>query len=101
LLVQGPILQCNLFLTAKKEKNEMFAFDLIFLNGEDLRALPLIDRKARLKQGCAGNRLLCCTSITSMRISISSSRRSANSTWRAFVANFTLKNPNLMGPAPL
>ena len=79
----------------------MFAFDLIFLNGEDLRALPLIDRKARLKQGCAGNRLLCCTSITSMRISISSSRRSANSTWRAFVANFTLKNPNLMGPAPL
>src|SRR5436190_7136388 len=26
-----------------------FAFDLLFLNGEDLRALPLIERKARLK----------------------------------------------------
>src|SRR5215469_7150608 len=28
----------------------LFAFDLLFLNGEDLRALPLIERKARLKR---------------------------------------------------
>jgi len=28
----------------------LFAFDLLFLNGEDLRALPLIERKARLKK---------------------------------------------------
>ena len=28
----------------------MYAFDLLFLNGEDLRALPLIERKARLKR---------------------------------------------------
>jgi bifunctional non-homologous end joining protein LigD len=27
-----------------------FAFDLLFLNGEDLRALPLTERKARLKK---------------------------------------------------
>jgi bifunctional non-homologous end joining protein LigD len=27
-----------------------FAFDLLFLNGEDLRGLPLIERKARLKK---------------------------------------------------
>jgi hypothetical protein len=27
-----------------------FAFDLLFLNGEDLQELPLIERKARLKQ---------------------------------------------------
>src|SRR3989442_3047174 len=27
-----------------------FAFDLLFLNGEDLRWLPLIERKARLKK---------------------------------------------------
>src|SRR5437867_1800220 len=26
-----------------------FAFDLLFLNGQDLRELPLVDRKARLK----------------------------------------------------
>ena len=26
-----------------------FAFDLLFLNGEDLRGLPLIERKMRLK----------------------------------------------------
>jgi bifunctional non-homologous end joining protein LigD len=28
----------------------LFAFDLLFLNGEDLRGLPLIERKARLKK---------------------------------------------------
>jgi bifunctional non-homologous end joining protein LigD len=28
----------------------LFAFDLLLLNGEDLRALPLIERKARLKR---------------------------------------------------
>jgi bifunctional non-homologous end joining protein LigD len=28
----------------------LFVFDLLFLNGEDLRALPLIERKARLKK---------------------------------------------------
>src|SRR5262249_37584232 len=27
-----------------------FVFDLLFLNGEDLRTLPLIERKARLKK---------------------------------------------------
>jgi bifunctional non-homologous end joining protein LigD len=27
-----------------------FAFDLLFLNGEDLRGLPLIERKAQLKR---------------------------------------------------
>jgi bifunctional non-homologous end joining protein LigD len=27
-----------------------FAFDVLFVNGEDLRALPLIERKARLKK---------------------------------------------------
>src|SRR2546427_12579683 len=28
----------------------LFAFDLLFLNGEDLRTVPLIERKARLKR---------------------------------------------------
>ena len=27
-----------------------FAFDMLFVNGKDLRELPLIERKARLKQ---------------------------------------------------
>ena len=27
-----------------------FAFDLLFLNGRDLRTLPLMERKARLKK---------------------------------------------------
>jgi len=33
-----------------------FAFDLLFLNGEDLRELPLIERKARLKRLLRRNR---------------------------------------------
>ncbi|HQS15907.1 DNA ligase D [Reyranella sp.] len=34
----------------QSEKLIFFAFDLLFLEGEDLRALPLSERKARLKQ---------------------------------------------------
>jgi len=29
------------------------AFDLLWLNGEDLRPLPLMERKARLRQSTA------------------------------------------------
>ncbi|MGY3108070.1 ATP-dependent DNA ligase [Bradyrhizobium sp. LM3.4] len=32
------------------------AFDLLFLNGRDLRKLPLIQRKAELKKTCAQGR---------------------------------------------
>ena len=32
-----------------REPMTYFAFDLLFLNGDDLRALPLIERKRRLK----------------------------------------------------
>jgi ATP-dependent DNA ligase len=38
---------------AVRERGELvsyFVFDLLFLNGRDLRALPLIERKARLKK---------------------------------------------------
>jgi ATP-dependent DNA ligase len=31
----------------------MVAFDLLYLNGHDLRKLPLIERKARLKKTLA------------------------------------------------
>src|SRR5262249_36735958 len=37
-------------LLFRRRECVFFAFDLLFLNGDDLRALPLIDRKARLKQ---------------------------------------------------
>ena len=37
-------------LLFRRRECVFFAFDLLFLNGEDLRALPLIERKARLKQ---------------------------------------------------
>jgi len=37
-------------LLFRRKECVLFAFDLLFLNGEDLRALPLIERKARLKK---------------------------------------------------
>ena len=38
----------------KSEDLIFFAFDLLFADGEDLRPLPLVDRKARLKELLAG-----------------------------------------------
>ena len=37
-------------LLFRKQECVFFAFDLLFLNGEDLRGLPLIERKAQLKR---------------------------------------------------
>src|SRR5262249_48730650 len=37
-------------LLFRRRECVLFVFDLLFLNGEDLRTLPLIERKARLKQ---------------------------------------------------
>jgi len=42
-----PVFRDLLF---RKGECVFFAFDLLFLNGEDLRPLPLIERKARLKK---------------------------------------------------
>jgi ATP-dependent DNA ligase len=36
-------------LLFRRRECVFFAFDLLFLNGEELRALPLIERKVRLK----------------------------------------------------
>ena len=37
-------------LLFRRRECVFFAFDLLFLNGEDLRTLPLTERKARLKR---------------------------------------------------
>jgi bifunctional non-homologous end joining protein LigD len=37
-------------LLFRRRECVFFAFDLLFLNGEDLRALPLIERKVRVKE---------------------------------------------------
>jgi len=37
-------------LLSRRRECLFFAFDLLFFNGEDLRGLPLIERKARLKK---------------------------------------------------
>jgi bifunctional non-homologous end joining protein LigD len=41
-------------LKGKSDKIVMVAFDLLYLNGYDLRKLPLIERKAHLKKLIAG-----------------------------------------------
>jgi bifunctional non-homologous end joining protein LigD len=51
-----------IFLGLLRRKEPCFvAFDLLWLNGEDLRPLPLVERKKRLKRLLAGR------SITSLR----------------------------------
>ena len=37
-------------LLFRRRECVFFAFDLLFVNGEDLRTLPLIERKGRLKK---------------------------------------------------
>jgi bifunctional non-homologous end joining protein LigD len=37
-------------LLFRRREGVFFAFDLLLLNGADLRALPLVERKARLKR---------------------------------------------------
>jgi bifunctional non-homologous end joining protein LigD len=41
-------------LKGKSDKLVMVAFDLLYLNGYDLRKLPLVERKAHLKKLIAG-----------------------------------------------
>jgi bifunctional non-homologous end joining protein LigD len=36
--------------TRGKHQATLFAFDLLYLNGRDLRKLPLLERKARLRK---------------------------------------------------
>jgi bifunctional non-homologous end joining protein LigD len=37
-------------LMFRREQPFFYAFDLLWLNGEDLRSLPLLERKARLRK---------------------------------------------------
>ncbi|OLC30806.1 MAG: hypothetical protein AUH28_15070 [Acidobacteria bacterium 13_1_40CM_56_16] len=50
--VTAPAISVHVFndLLFRRRECLFFAFDLLFLNGEDLRWLPLIERKARLKK---------------------------------------------------
>jgi bifunctional non-homologous end joining protein LigD len=40
-----------------KGKSRMIAFDLVYLNGYDLRKLPLVERKAHLTKLIAGTEI--------------------------------------------
>src|SRR5215831_10078389 len=48
-----PVFQDLLF---RRRQCVFIAFDLLYLNGKDLRTLPLIDRKAMLKKLLRGKR---------------------------------------------
>jgi len=43
-------------LKGKSDKIVMVAFDLLYLNGYDLRKLPLVERKAQLRRRLQGSR---------------------------------------------
>jgi bifunctional non-homologous end joining protein LigD len=42
-------LRSTLGTRGRKDELAVFVFDILFANGEDLRSLPLIERKARLR----------------------------------------------------
>ena len=46
-------------LKGKSTKIVLVAFDLLYLNGYDLRKLPLIERKAHLKKIIDGTAIQC------------------------------------------
>jgi ATP-dependent DNA ligase len=58
------------------------AFDLLFLNGNDLRTLPLIERKATLKRLLRRNGHASCTSTASKVTVACYTIRSSRETWR-------------------
>jgi len=79
-------------LLFRRRECVFFAFDLLFLNGEDLRALPLIERKAMLKRLLRRNNHACFTSITSMGRVANCSTEFVNSTLKALWRNGSTRN---------
>src|SRR5439155_26980094 len=70
-------------LLFRRRECVFFAFDLLSLDGDDLRNVPLVERKARLKSSLGGSGRVSSTSITSNSEVRSSFRRCVNSIWRA------------------
>jgi hypothetical protein len=50
------VVRQNYELMSRKGKPVFYAFDLLWLNGDDLRSLPLIERKRRLHKMVRGSR---------------------------------------------
>ena len=61
----------------------LFAFDLLRLNGEDLRSLPLEERRARLRTALRGTARLCASASIWRAMATPSSAMPVRSGWRA------------------
>jgi len=69
-------------LLLKRRECVFIAFDLLFLNGKDLRVLPLLARKAVLKKLLKRNDHESFTSITSKVTAVYYSIKSLQWTWK-------------------
>jgi bifunctional non-homologous end joining protein LigD len=82
-------------LKGRSTKIVMVAFDLLYLNGHDLRKLPLIDRKALLKK------LIADTDIQSAKVLRSTAKKCsstpARAAWKASSLKFAIANTRRAG----
>jgi ATP-dependent DNA ligase len=60
-----------------------YAFDLLWLNGQDLRELPLLERKRRCASSAVDSTADSCISITSIATDQVCFAKRVSSTWRA------------------
>ena len=70
-------------MRARRNQVRFFAFDLLHLNGEDLRAVPLVKRKERLKAFCRLDHRMCFMWTTREAVGRSYSASAASLTWKA------------------
>jgi ATP-dependent DNA ligase len=47
-------------LLFRREWSQFYAFDVLEINGRDVRSLPLIELKARLRPSCRTSNHACC-----------------------------------------
>ncbi len=91
-------------LTESSPVLSYIVFDLLFEDGEDLRRLPLRERKARLlallARAGAGDRRPCATATTSRAAAARCSPRPAGAAWRASSPNAPATATPAGGPPP-
>jgi len=69
-------------LLSRKAEPILYAFDLLWLDGKDLRQLPLVERKSRLAQLVGWSKNDCCLPSTSRARAKSFSKRFAFAIWK-------------------
>jgi hypothetical protein len=84
-------------LMAHRGEPRYYAFDLMWLNGIDLRSRPLLERKSAYTSWFHAPTLICCTWITSMVTECDSLSWCVGRTWKESSASPILARTRLLG----